>query len=172
MSSAFFGSFILFFFLLLIGLLILAIFFNLTMQRSMAAVSKKNQTIVPGLIWLNFIPIPILNTVWTMIFGIMTCKAMNKEAGKNIAPTKLAIIYPSLSLLISVLSFLSGLVMRSSRDTEEIFSLLIMLISITTIVLWIIFWVQLNNAKKELQGKSGSSTDGETLDSGFVDGEL
>ena len=172
MSSAFVGSFLLSFFLLIIGLLIVAIFFNLTMQKSMAAVSKRNQTILPGLIWLNFIPIPILNTVWTMIFGIMTCNAINKDAGRKIAPTKLAIIYPSLSLLISVLSFLSGLVIRNSRDIGEIISLMIMLISITTIVLWIIFWVQLNIAKNKLKNISVSHSDSESLDSGFIDDEL
>ena len=172
MSSAIFGPFLLIFLLLLVGLLLLAIFFNLTMQKSMATVSKRNQSIPPGLIWLNFIPIPILNTVWTMIFGIMTCKAMNKDANSKIAPTQLAIIYPSLSLLISVLSFLSGLAIRSSRGTGEIISLLIMLISITALVLWIIFWVQLNNAKNKLKRMSVSPSDSDTLDSGFIDDEF
>lgn len=157
---------------LIIGLLLLAIFFNLTLHRSMAAVSEKNQTILPGLIWLNFIPIPILNTVWTMIFGIVTCNAMNKDAGRKIAPTTLAIVYPSLSLLISILSFISGLIIVRPGDSTELFSLMVGILSIATVVLWIIFWVQLSNAKKTLKSMSVSPTDSESLDSGFVDDEF
>jgi len=172
MSSAIFGPVFLIILLVIVGGILLAVFFNLTLQRSMAAVSKPNQSIEPGLIWLNFIPIPILNTVWTMVFGIMTCKAMNKDAGKKIAPINLAIVYPSLSLLISVLSFSSSFVFRSSRDLGEAVSLGVGLLSITTIILWIIFWVQINVAKNKLKTMNVSSTDAESLDSGFVNDEF
>jgi hypothetical protein len=171
MSQSFFGFFLLGA-LVIIGVLLLIIFFNLTLQRSMAVVSKKNQPILPGLIWLNLIPIPILNTVWTMIFGIVTCNAMNKEAGRKIAPINLAIAYSALSLLVSILSVLSNLVVRSSRGPNEIIELIIGLASIASIVLWIIFWVQINSAKNKLKGISLSSGDDESLDSGFIDDEL
>jgi hypothetical protein len=172
MSPAIFGPIFLLILLVIIGGILLAVFFNLTLQRSMAAVSKPNQSIVPGLIWLNFIPIPILNTVWTMVFGIMACKAMNKDAGKKIAPINLAIIYPSLSLLISVLSFSSSLFFSASRDLGEMVSLLVGLLSLTTIVLWIIFWVQMKIAKNKLKTMNITSTDSESLDSGFIDDEF
>lgn len=172
MSQAFYGPILLIIIIAVIGGILLAVFFNLTLQKSMAAVPKRNQTIVPGLIWLNLIPIPIVNTVWTMIFGIVTCNAMNKDAGKKIAPINLAIVYPSLSLLISVLSFLSGLIVKSSSDTGEVISILVVLVSITTIVLWIIFWVQLNNAKNKLKTMTVSSADEDSLDSGFTNDGL
>lgn len=172
MSSVLFGPLFLIILLVFIGGILLAVFFNLTLQRSMATVSKRNQTITPGLIWLNFIPIPIVNTVWTMIFGIMTCNAMNKDAGRKIAPSNLAVVYPSLSLLISILSFLSGFIFQSSSDVVEVVSILTGLLSIVTVVLWIVFWVQLNVAKNKLKTMNVSSSDNESLDSGFFDDEL
>ena len=114
--------------ILIIGVLLLAIFFNLTLQRSMGTVSKRNQTMAPGLIWLNFIPIPLFNVIWTMIFGIKTCNAMNKDAGRKIAPTNLAIVFPSLFLLISILTLLSGLIAGTSRDSTEFISLVVALL--------------------------------------------
>lgn len=172
MSQSIFGSIFLIMILVIIGALLIAIFFNLTLQRSMAAVSKRNQTILPGLIWLNFIPIPIVNTVWTMIFGIMTCNAMNKDAGKKIAPITLAIVYPSLGLLINILSIITGFVIVRPGDSTDFISIIVGLLSITTFVLWIIFWVQINIAKNKLKNMSVSPNDGESLDSGFINDGL
>lgn len=168
MSSSLFGPFLLLFFILVIGGLLVAIFFNLTLQRSMAAVSKRNQTILPGLIWLNFIPIPFLNSIWSMIFGIMTCNAMNKEAGKKIAPSTLAVIYPSLSILASILWMVMNGIFRI-RNTNEVLALGFGVLSLTTLVLWIVFWVQLNSAKNKLKTMTVTPNDDESLDSGFVD---
>ena len=171
MSSSLFGPFLLLFFILVIGGLLVAIFFNLTLQRSMAAVSERNRTILPGLIWLNFIPIPFLNSIWSMIFGIMTCNAMNKEAGKKIAPSTLAVVYPSLLILASILWMVMNGFFRS-RSPNEILALGFGLMSLITLVLWIIFWVQLNSAKNKLKTMTVTSNDGESLDSGFVDDEF
>ena len=168
MAESLFGFFILAG-LLIVGALLLAIFFNLTMQRSMAAVSKKNQTISPGLIWLNLIPIPVVNTIWTMVFGIKTCIAINTEVERKIAPLTLAIVYPSISLLVSVLSLFSSLIGRNSYESNQIISLMIIILSIAGLVLFIIFWVQLNNAKNKLKGIYSVPADSETLDSGFID---
>lgn len=103
-----------------------------------------------------------------MIFGIMTCNAMNKEAGKKIAPSTLAVIYPSLSILASILWMVMNGIFRI-RNTNEVLALGFGVLSLTTLVLWIVFWVQLNSAKNKLKTMAVTSNDDESLDSGFVD---
>jgi hypothetical protein len=98
---------------------------------------------------------------------------MNKDAGRKIAPITLAIVYPSLGLIINILSIISGFIIVRPGDSTEFISIMVGLLSITTVVLWIIFWVQINMAKNTLKNMSISSTnDGESLDSGFIDEEL
>lgn len=150
---------------LIIGLLI-TIFYNLTLQKAMAAVSERNRTVAPGLIWLNLIPIPFLNSIWTMIFGILACSAINKDAGKKIAPSTLAVIYPSISIFTSILALIMNAT-ASYRGPEEEFLLIVGVLSLTTFVLWIIFWAQINNAKNKLLRMGGRSTTGDSLDSGM-----
>lgn len=151
---------------LIIGLLI-TIFYNLTLQKAMAAVSERNQTVAPGLIWLNLIPIPFLNSVWTMIFGIMTCNAINTDADKKIAPSTLAVVYPSISIVTSILAVIMNAT-AGYRGPEEEFALVVGFFSVVTFVLWIIFWVQINAAKNKLMRMVGRGTDEEALDSGVA----
>lgn len=158
---------IVFLLLLIVGTLLIAIFFNLTLQKSMAAVSSRNQSIAPGLIWLNFIPIPLLNSVWTMIFGIATCSAMNKDAGEKIAPSTLAVVYPSISIFNSILA----LIMNASmgyRGPNIVLAVLVGILSITSFILWIVFWSQLSTAKNKLEGISHRSGVDDNLDSGLA----
>lgn len=153
---------------LIIGLLI-TIFYNLTLQKAMDAVSDRNRTITPGLIWLNLIPIPFLNSVWTMIFGIMTCSAINNDAGKKIAPITLSVVYPSLSILTSILAVVMNAT-SGYRGPDEAFLVIVGLFSLATFVLWIIFWVQIHSAKKKLEGMPISSVTDDNLDSGLISG--
>lgn len=152
---------------LIVGLLI-TIFYNLTLQKAMAAVSKHNQSVAPGLIWLNLIPIPFLNSIWTMIFGILACNAINKDAGKKIAPSALAVIYPSISIFTSILALIMNAT-ASYRGPEEEFLLIVGVLSLTTFVLWIIFWVQINNARNKLQRMGRGVNISDSLDSGMQD---
>jgi hypothetical protein len=147
-----------------IGGILIAVFFNITLQQSMAAVSQKNRSIAPGLIWLNFIPIPLLNSVWTMIFGIVACNAMNKDAGHKIAPSTLAVVYPSISIFNTFLY----LVLIDSRGPDEVLAILVTLLSITTFILWIVFWAQLSSAKNKLQAMGVRNTYNDSLDSGSI----
>ena len=157
--------------LLLLGVLggiLIAVFFNITLQQSMAAVSHKNRSIAPGLIWLNFIPIPLLNSVWTMIFGIVTCNAMNKDAGHKIAPSTLAVVYPSISIFNTFLYIVLSVSMDSYRGPDEALAVLVTLLSLTTFILWIIFWAQLGAAKNKLLGMAVRSNYDDSLDSGSM----
>ena len=155
--------------LLLLGVLggiLIAVFFNITLQQSMAAVSQKNRSVAPGLIWLNFIPIPLLNSVWTMIFGIVTCNAMNKDAGHKIAPSTLAVVYPIILIVNIFLSLMfSGSTNGSDLETLAVFNLLL---SGITFILCIVFWVELNSAKNKLQVLGIQSTYNDSLDSGSM----
>lgn len=157
--------------LLLLGVLggiLIAVFFNITLQQSMAAVSHKNRSIAPGLIWLNFIPIPLLNSVWTMIFGIVTCNAMNKDAGHKIAPSTLAVVYPSISLFTTFLYIVLSTSIDSYRGPDEGLTVIVTLLSVTTFILWIVFWAQLGAAKNKLLGMTLSSGNNELLDSSIT----
>ena len=87
-----------------IAALVMLVLFNLSMQKAMKAVSEKNRKINPGLIWLNLIPIPILNPIWTGYFCIATCQSMDQDAGRKIAPLQIAIVYLVLSVLQAVVS--------------------------------------------------------------------
>ncbi len=167
-------------FIFLIVALTIWILFNLTMQKAMKAVSEKNRKINPGLIWLNIIPIPILNPLWTGYFCIATCQSINEDAKKKIAPLQIAIAYIAVTVLNGVIniftvdyshivrSFSNGNSMEqwSTSSSNPVGSIL----SLASLVLFIIFWVQIVAARKKLEameGSGGASNADDILDAGI-----
>jgi hypothetical protein len=59
------GGLALIFFLMLLIILVPTIFYLLTLQRALEAVSAENRRMVPGQVWLSLIP--LFNFVWMFI---------------------------------------------------------------------------------------------------------
>ena len=64
---------------LIIPILLIAIYiwFNLSLQFAMNAISRENRKMDGGLIWLNLIP--ILNLIWPIIFNFALKVSYKKE---------------------------------------------------------------------------------------------
>lgn len=137
-----------------IGSLLIGIFFNLTLQHSMSAVRKENRGIdPPGLIWLNFIPIPFLNSIWTMVFGIVACNSINKDAGKKIAPIALSIVYPIVGIIGSVIFYsfyTKSMYSYYYYDEMIVHAILAGVFSLANLILFIIFWSMMGSSKNKL----------------------
>lgn len=162
--------------LIIIGAIVLVIFFNLTLQKAMNAVSEKNRAVNPaGLIWLNFIPLCGLNNIWTVIYGILACTSINKDAQQKIAPLALAIAYPIVGAIAYAIAIFTNIMMQEGKMSEsEAAPVFIVMgvLSLATMILWIIFWVQLNNAKNKLIAMGGTASkksSDEILDASFSD---
>lgn len=150
---------------IIIGFVILIVimaFFNLSVQKAMKAVSEKNRKLNPGLIWLNFIP--ILNSIWTMYFCLTTCQSMNKDSGKRISPLQVIItmfILTGVNIILGIINgdysydFSSGASFKESflNTSSEVGGLEILsgFLGLISFVLFIVFWVQIVKARKELE---------------------
>ncbi len=142
--------------LIVLGFLALLIFFNLSMQATMAALQPQNRKMAPGLIWLNLIPIPFANAVFTLIYCVLLCGSINQQAGKNVAPTALAVLFPSIGIVYLAMTLMLESINYSSRGQVAGVSVFFFLGSL---VCFILFWVQVVAARKALSAEARSSDD-------------
>lgn len=147
-------------FLFILGALVLVIVFNLSMQRAMRTVREGNRKLKPGLIWLNLIPVPIFNSIWTPYFCYTLCESMDKDAGRPISPKRLTNFYLGLSVINVVLSFStydfsytvdSFSYSSSSSGSFGTLDIVMLVLGIVGFVMFIVMWVQINNARKQLE---------------------
>lgn len=170
------------FFALLLVLIPLAIYilFNISMQKAMNAVSSENRKMEGGLIWLGLIP--ILNIVWPYIFNAALRTSYKNEFKQKGISHKVNLasgfIYPGAQLLSIILyafaDALSDQMIRNSmyygNDSDiqnalffnELAVIFMSLFSLVSLVLWIIFWVNVNGLRSMLE-----SHDRNTLSSGM-----
>lgn len=129
------GLLIVMLFALLVGLAI-AIMYYLTIQNTLKEVSPANRTIEPTNVWLMFIP--IFNIVYGFIMYPKIAESLKAEFESRNAPQTgdylktLGIMMPILSIagIIPVLGGLAGL---------------------ANLVIWIIYWVKINEMKNLLR---------------------
>ena len=98
--------------------LVIAIFFLLTLSRTLAAVSDANRQMEPGMVWLNLIP--LFNLGWIFIPVIKLGDSLVREAadrslefgdgGKALGIAYGALIISSFIPFIGILTGLAGLV--------------------------------------------------------------
>lgn len=131
------------------GGITLFVLFQLTLQRTMDAVSPKNRQMSGGSVWLNLIP--LFNLVFPFVFNNALKNAIEMEYfdRKITKPVNLStgtVVYP----LMNLLSLFFSLLFYSTYDTT--FSMLSGLAVITNIITQIVFWTQVAGHKRILLG--------------------
>jgi len=114
--------------------LVVAIFFLLTLSRTLAAVKPENRQMEPGLVWLNLIP--LFNFVWIFFTVIKLADSLVREAADRSLEfgdggKALGIAYGAL-LVASLIPFIG------------------LLTSIASLVVFIIYWVKIAGYKNQL----------------------
>jgi hypothetical protein len=127
------------------------VLFQLTLQRTMDAVSPKNRQMSGGSVWLNLIP--VFNLVFPFIFNNALKNSIEMEYfDRKIAkPVNLAtgtVVYPLMTLLSVFFLFLYYV------SYDESLSILSGLAGLTNFITQIIFWTQVASHKKVLLGTS------------------
>ncbi len=144
-------------FLLLIiigGGITVYILFQLTLQRTMNAVSPQNRQMSGGSVWLTLIP--VFNLVFPFIFNNALKNSIEMEYfDRKIAkPVNLAtgtVVYP----LMTILSIFFSLLYYVSYN--ESLSILSGLAGLTNFITQIVFWSQVTSHKKVLLGSSNET---------------
>jgi hypothetical protein len=140
--GAFLGVSFIFFFLIVIAALFLpTIFFLLTQQRALSKCSPANQTMSPGLVWLQIIP--FFGFIWQFFVVVAISNSLEKEFAVRRIPEEpkpgqgigLAMCITRVCVVIPFLG---------------IFSL------IASVILWIIYWVKIAALSQKLDSAPGA----------------
>jgi hypothetical protein len=151
----------------LVVVLVIAIFYLLTLQKALSRVSPRNRTMEPGMVWLMLIP--CVNIVWQFFVAIRVPESLRNEFrdrgrddgsdyGKGIALTRA--ILNVVSMLIgqgmraAQLAHGVGNDMRAAAGPEEgmaqVGSCISGILSLISLVLFIVFWVKVANYSSQL----------------------
>lgn len=138
--------------ILMFGAFIAFIFFNISLQKAMREVHPLDRKMGdPGFIWLNLIPLPLWGQVWTLVFALKACEGINKRAKEEIAPVKLAYVFPLCSISAVIIYFLIGSYAGGSFAVLRAMSLISLGFTVASLITWIIFWSQLHQATKKIR---------------------
>jgi len=126
-------------------LLVLAIFFLLTLQKALNRCSPRNRAMEPGLVWLNLIP--IFQLFWSLytVFKIGTSRKQefadrDLDEGGDYGKT-IGLIGWVLYIVGSVVGNVGG----AGQQFGEMSGLTLvgLPISLVALVLWIVYWVRI-----------------------------
>lgn len=136
------GYFIIgFIFIVLLLALIPAIFFLLTLQKTLKAIAYESRLMQPGQVWLLLIP--LFNLVWIFITVIRISDSIKNECERlNIAVNETRPTY-GIGLAMSIL-YIAGSGLYQSRIIQIAGTLL----SLAGVICWIIYWVKVNDYRK------------------------
>lgn len=122
--------------IVVLGLLAVQIFYLLTLNRLMNAISPHNRKMQPGNVWLNLIP--FFNIIWPFIMNPNIVDSVRAELTERGRPEPgdygrtMGIMYPAFSAA-GIIPFLGYLT------------------AIPTIIFWIIFWVKMSGYKTMIE---------------------
>ena len=116
--------------------LIPMIFFLLTLQNTLNAISFENRKMEPGLVWLSLIP--IFGLVWQFIVVDRMAGSLKAEFTKREMATEEARPGNSIGLAYCIL-FCCSLIPFLGYIT-----------SIAGLICWIIYWIKINDYKNRL----------------------
>ncbi len=116
--------------------LIPMIFFLLTLQNTLNAVSFENRKMEPGLVWLSLIP--LFGMVWQFIVVDRMAGSLQAEFAKRGIATEEARPGNSIGLAYCIL-FCCSLIPFLGYIT-----------SIAGLICWIIYWIRINDYKNRL----------------------
>lgn len=127
--------------ILIIASLIATIFFLLSLQKNLNAISESNRTMNPPMVWLNLIP--LFNWGWMVYTTIKISESLEKELTTRNISFDAKPAY-TLGLTFSI--------MNATGILWSWIPFLGLLIAIGLIVVWIMYWVQVSKFTKQLAG--------------------
>jgi hypothetical protein len=144
---------------LLLAFLIPAIFFILSQQNTLRAISPENRKMYPGAVWLQLIP--FFGVVWQFIVVIRIAQSISKEMTSKIGESILDNAQVQIKetdesptytfgIAYCVLTTLGFIINYSTMNSASNLRLFGSLFFLTGMVCWIIYWVRLVNAKNKL----------------------
>ncbi|GMQ92055.1 MAG: hypothetical protein BMS9Abin11_1372 [Gammaproteobacteria bacterium] len=124
---------------IVLAMIIAVIFFLLSLQKNLNAISESNRTMNPPMVWLNLIP--LFNWGWMIYTAIKISESLEKEmTARNISfDAKPAYV---LGLTFSI--------MNATGILWSWIPILGLLIAIGLLVVWIMYWVQISKFTKQL----------------------
>jgi hypothetical protein len=122
-----------FFFL---GIIIVAIFYLLTLQNTLKAISPQNRRMEPGAVW--FMLIPVFNIIWSFIVVIRIDESAKAEFEQK-DPDTLPETAKDLGLTMCVLSCLTWIPLVGG------------IIWCVALICWIVYWTKMGALKRSLQ---------------------
>jgi hypothetical protein len=146
--------------LLLLALIIPAIFFMLTQQNTLKALKPGNRLMKPGLVWLQIIP--LFGQVWQFFVVSRIARSIKKEIASrqddsilgfsDIAAVEERGKLPTFTIgitycILICMSLTNGFFPHLSTGIGLIFGFC----SLTGMICWIIYWVQLAEYKRKLK---------------------
>jgi hypothetical protein len=124
--------------LVVLGLMVIPqIFYLLTMQRTLKAISLENRKIEPNQVWLSLIP--LFGLIWNFIMISRVADSLQSEFKKRNIHTNEEKPGYSIGLTYSTLFCCSIIPILGS------------IAAIVGLVCWIIYWVKINTYKTELE---------------------
>lgn len=147
--------------LLLLAFLIPAIFFLLTQQNTLKIIQPANRLLLPGLVWLQLIP--VLGQIWQFFVVSLIAGSIRKEIAFRQADTTLGLFdaeavgslgkKPTLVIgiaycTLSVTGIFLNLFLTFGADSPMLW--FVPLIALCSMGCWIIYWVQLAAVKKKM----------------------
>jgi hypothetical protein len=140
----------------LVVVLVLAIFYLLTLQKALSRVSPRNRLMEPGMVWLMLIP--CVNIIWQFMIAVRVPDSLRNEFrerglddgsdyGKGIALTQ------------AILGLVGGVIgngLGNVQGMQQAGLLVSSVMSLAGLVLFIMFWVKVANYSNQLaSGPSG-----------------
>lgn len=140
-----------------------------TLHSTMNKISEANRQMSGAMAWLNLIP--IFNIFWPFIFNSALSKSIQEELKERKSMHKVnlysgTIVYPISSL--SLLFLVNSTDFNTNYDYNIEKLLLPIIFLLSTLYFWIVFWSQINRAKRILESRSYIPTQQSTYNSIWV----
>ncbi len=136
-DPAFFVMFFIIMLVIGIGMLLMVIFYLLTLQRTLEAVSPENQKMPPGQVWMVFIP--LFGIVWQFIMVNRIADSLKAEFQKRNVQVNEDRPGAGIGIAYCVLNCCC------------VVPILNILAIIGYLVCWIIYWVKISGYKRQLE---------------------
>jgi hypothetical protein len=142
------AGFIGFLVILLLGLLVVQIFYLLTLQKALQLVSPDLRKMEPGLVWLMFIP--LFSIVWNFIMVGHIGDSLRDEFRRRNIPVDEERPGYSVGLWMCILSLAGSIRILPVSGMQAIGGLA----GLGGFICWIIYWVKIKRYKEMLQNSS------------------
>ena len=140
--------------IVLLGVIVSSLYYG-TLQSTMNRISVANRQMRGEYAWFNLIP--VFNIFWPFIFNAALAKSIEKELAEKNTNHKVdfysgTVVYPISSLLLLIFVFSGNLNDVSNFSIEKLYFPLLFLFS--TLYFWVVFWKQINRAKRILDDRA------------------